>query len=402
MNTSLSDSEVEEYIVPISLNPSKTTAAAVINSNSTLPTTPQTQSSSKKKNEFKVERFGEGIAGVISAMISVILMLGLYFSHLMFIFLPWIETRQPTEDNDFEDFYNTPLWILLAFMTLFIIMGLWSFFMAMLTSNRVKPVEKLSKMKKSDVDINTNNTNINNTNASNNNNNQTETARYWCRRCDREKPPRSHHCSICNECILRMDHHCPWINNCVGFRNHGHYLRFLFYVTMSMLTGLILMSIRFYSFSGRYLYWGNHHGRFSMHVTAETMQMTFLVADIVGCGILSLIIGLLMIVQISNVSHGYTTIEALEIDRCEKDLQQHIPFPYDLGFWPNLRAVFGENVVLWPFPIPLRVESDGCSFETRPDALMDGIWPLPPSSAIRQRHGSLDDGGGYIITNKVY
>ncbi|ROT63490.1 hypothetical protein C7M84_018613, partial [Penaeus vannamei] len=36
-----------------------------------------------------------------------------------------------------------------------------------------------------------------------------------CARCEMYRPPRAHHCRICQRCIRRMDHHCPWINNCV-------------------------------------------------------------------------------------------------------------------------------------------------------------------------------------------
>jgi palmitoyltransferase len=29
-----------------------------------------------------------------------------------------------------------------------------------------------------------------------------------CKKCIAPKPPRAHHCSVCNKCVLKMDHHC--------------------------------------------------------------------------------------------------------------------------------------------------------------------------------------------------
>lgn len=34
-----------------------------------------------------------------------------------------------------------------------------------------------------------------------------------CKKCIKPKPPRTHHCSICNRCILKMDHHCRILMN---------------------------------------------------------------------------------------------------------------------------------------------------------------------------------------------
>lgn len=62
-----------------------------------------------------------------------------------------------------------------------------------------------------------------------------------CGRCDAYKPPRSHHCRICNRCIVRMDHHCPWMNNCIGANNQKHFMLFLLYTVIESVYCLALI-----------------------------------------------------------------------------------------------------------------------------------------------------------------
>ena len=54
-----------------------------------------------------------------------------------------------------------------------------------------------------------------------------------CQICHSRKPPRVHHCSQCNRCVLCMDHHCVWIGNCVGLRNMKPFLLFLGYTFLA-------------------------------------------------------------------------------------------------------------------------------------------------------------------------
>ena len=389
------------------------------------------------------DNYGERLTGVISAVITVLLIVSLYLTHLIFVFLPWMNrgSKEEGEEKDYGFFGIIGiicLWTVMGLMTFTVLMGLWSFTMALITKNHVHQQKNENIVGSEDVNDNEGDKDLdllemNNKNnedlleMNKNNNDHQVLLKRWCRKCHHEKPPRTHHCSICNVCVLRMDHHCPWINNCVGYRNHGHYLRFLFYVTLGMVCGLVLMGCQLATFKGRYLYWGQHNGRFTIHLTEEMIQMTFLVVDLVGCGILSLLIGLLLTVQIVNVSQGHTTIESLEIRQCEREMRRResdfelsssvpcsFPFPFDLGFSSNFKAVFGENLWLWPFPLsitlnPLTGSSpDGFNFKTRPDALMSGQWPLPiknknkSNSLLLSRRGSLDDGGGFLVQNINY
>ncbi|KAJ7630941.1 DHHC palmitoyltransferase-domain-containing protein [Roridomyces roridus] len=55
----------------------------------------------------------------------------------------------------------------------------------------------------------------------------------WCRKCWGPKPERTHHCSVCGKCVLKMDHHCPWMGNkCIGHRTYPAFLHFILCITL--------------------------------------------------------------------------------------------------------------------------------------------------------------------------
>lgn len=67
-------------------------------------------------------------------------------------------------------------------------------------------------------------------------------SKHLCFECKVIKPPRSHHCSICNKCVDRFEAHSVWTNNCVGRQNAGYYFAFIFYVALvTLLMGWLAM-----------------------------------------------------------------------------------------------------------------------------------------------------------------
>lgn len=167
------------------------------------------------------------------------------------------------------------------------------------------------------------------------------------------KPDRTHHCSQCHRCVLKMDHHCDWVGNCIGFNNYKYFLNTLLYASLS--------SIMIVSTSRRVAV-------VAMFVDSVPVRLAIFIsiAYVLAC-VLALIITLFFFFHLSLTSNQYTTIEYRE-KRSRTDLFKK-KSPYDLGTFKNFQAVLGKNPMTWCVPFNRNLEGDGLFFEVRPELL---------------------------------
>lgn len=249
----------------------------------------------------------------------------------------------------------------------------------------------------------------------------------YCKKCRLYKPPRSHHCSACGTCVLRMDHHCPWIGSCVGFFNHGHFFRFILWTCAASYS---FMTVCIYKFAVMLEVYeliplSDENGRWQL------FQVMINLFNIVLLAIIGVALTVMAVQHFLGFIKNMTLIERLEMDevasRIEYLKKRRDPlavslmsrkiYPYDLGPWRNLAAFMGSTYFFrWILPYPM--EGDGLTFEvsdwvveSASKATSDGKqffveWPpkLDPEYENLDSTDSVyeQDEDGYVIPNVQY
>eukprot|EP00929_Paragymnodinium_shiwhaense_P117884 TRINITY_DN8934_c1_g3_i1.p1 TRINITY_DN8934_c1_g3~~TRINITY_DN8934_c1_g3_i1.p1 ORF type:complete len:316 (+),score=46.95 TRINITY_DN8934_c1_g3_i1:176-1123(+) len=176
--------------------------------------------------------------------------------------------------------------------------------------------------------------------------------RRFCKWCICYKPDRTHHCSVCKSCILRMDHHCPWIANCIGFYNHKYFFLVVVYALAAVLFVASTMTESLMQ---------------SLEVETPLYVRFLIVFCITVAGILSVLLILFLSLHTWLMLRATTTIEF-----CEKAYRNpqgdggRSTSIYDLGLLANVKAVLGPSPLFWMLPASLP-DGDGITFTADPE-----------------------------------
>ncbi|XP_065910102.1 palmitoyltransferase ZDHHC6-like isoform X2 [Dysidea avara] len=169
----------------------------------------------------------------------------------------------------------------------------------------------------------------------------------YCHTCQSWKAPRSHHCSQCGRCVLKMDHHCPWVNNCVSHNNQPSFCRFLAYVVCGCSHALIInMNFLYRLFTREYVIHRRHGG---LLINTYTI-MSVLLGSGLAIGVI-IGVGLLLGVQLKGIIQNKTQIEDWIVAKAKRrrknsaDPIEPFVYPYHLGYWQNFKEVINLSGV---------------------------------------------------------
>jgi len=182
----------------------------------------------------------------------------------------------------------------------------------------------------------------------------------WCKSCQREQPPRCHHCVICNRCILKRDHHCYITGVCIGLTNQRHFVVMNFYIAVGSLFGLYFIAMYLgdnyasraqlsdYILPVTVYRWAFGSGRIRTHHLLMTVHMYTLWWT--GLAAVGFVIWHTAVISVGKTTHEVRTGARL---RCTATVAE------------NFRSVFGALWLLnflFPAHIAFKQMSDGINW----------------------------------------
>ena len=198
----------------------------------------------------------------------------------------------------------------------------------------------------------------------------------FCNKCQIVRPPRCHHCSTCNRCILQFDHHCVWVNQCIGYNNYRHFVLMLLFFMLGCWYGVALLFQVFYEpfrqqiweNGWKWLY-SNGTGLLDlpmphvlvMHIVRRDMP-TKMVIDMVYpllLGIGAILSGFLgfhvkyILLARTTLEHSIFLEEEIHFLRqnANSNGKPSLTNPFDQGYLGNLKQVLGPSIMALFFPI---------------------------------------------------
>eukprot|EP00808_Paulinella_micropora_P031598 g53824.t1 len=164
------------------------------------------------------------------------------------------------------------------------------------------------------------------------------------------KPPRAHHCSMCGQCVLKMDHHCPWVANCVGFKNYKYFVLFVMYAWLGC---VLYVACGFRKFAQV----------FSSNPAGPGSISFMVVLSGLFSGSFGITLTFFMGFHLSLILSGKTTIEVHSVGTR--------PSPWDRGRLANWCAVMGKRPLYWLLPLNTLEETGYEIAELEDDMLLN-------------------------------
>jgi len=150
----------------------------------------------------------------------------------------------------------------------------------------------------------------------------------FCNTCLIFRPPRSKHCSFCDNCVLRFDHHCNWLGNCVGLHNYRYFVCLIYSATIFLIEtiGVVIYTMnvtaaRKYGINANFV-----------DLVITVWEERHLVLFLVYC------ICLMVAVLLLSIYHTVISMQNLTTNEHVKEYYKENPFDY--GGYSNVRQIY--------------------------------------------------------------